>query len=353
MNFQSEPKNILVVKLGAIGDVIQSLPVIEQLKANFPGCKIHWLIEDKAFPAVQFHPDVNFIVFNKSRIKSLNLLHSIPALASFLKELRSSSYDIALDLQGLFKSGILARLSQAKKVIGFHRSNTREGNHVFMDIMLSPLKGRSMHRIDFYLQTIPFLGKRLQDLEAPFNFTFTETELRLKRQLLHRFRVKNPIIFNLGASKATKRWPDRYFAQLALKVREKFPKSPILLCGNGFPDANSEREILKMVPPGTCVSAVNKTTLRELALLIKHSAFLVSADSAALHLGSAFDIPSVGLFGGSALAIQTGPYNPDSQGLDFPLGCYPCRKKTCSHMSCMEGITPERAFSAILDLELN
>ena len=87
-------------------------------------------------------------------------------------------------------------------------------------------------------------------------------------------------------------------------------------------------------------------------LLIKNSQALVSCDSLALHLGSAFKIPSVGLFGGSSLTVtETGPYLPTpSVGLNTPLLCFPCRKKTCAHHTCMKELSAHRVGAELVQI---
>lgn len=337
-------QRILILRLGAIGDVVQTLPTVRQLQANFPNLEVSWLLEQKSRPILDYDKTINLIEFPKEELKNVNPAKALWRMLKIRKQLKSQNFDLAVDLQGLFKSGFLAKFSGAKQVIGFHPQNTREGNQIFLDSYMSAIPKQTMHCIDLYQQIVPFLGGQIQPMDDPFQFYFEDHELSSVRTLLHRFRVKRPILLNLGASKATKRWPAQYFAKLILMIREAYPKAHILMTGAGKMDEDTELEILKSLPPGTCASAVNKTSLRELALLVKNASFLISGDSLALHLGSAFKIPSVGIFGGSALPVETKPYWEPYPGLSNPLPCYPCRKRTCSHHSCMTGILPHQVF---------
>ena len=86
-----------------------------------------------------------------------------------------------------------------------------------------------MHRVDYYQQVIPYLGGKLQQLEDPFDFDFTDIELSNVRNLMHRLRVKKPILLNLGASKESKRWPADHFSHLVKLIASRYPKKNILL----------------------------------------------------------------------------------------------------------------------------
>lgn len=327
---------------------MQTLPVLQQLQLNFPEAKLYWVIENKSYPIVSHQTGVEFIIFPKQKIKNINLISAAWNIFQFRKLMHSKRFDLAIDLQGLFKSGWIVANSGAKRTIGFHPANTREGAHLFVKEWLPWVDQTKIHKVDYYQRVIPYLGGRLHELDDPFNFQLNELEQSSYKNILHRFRVKNPVIINLGASKATKRWPAEHFGSLISTIAKNFPKQHLLLTGQGKDDDVWANKILSSLPPGTCESAVSKTSLRDLAILIKHSRALISCDSLALHLGSAFKIPSVGLFGGSALKVETGPYrNTESIGLDNPIPCYPCRKRTCVHHSCMQGLTPQLAAAEL------
>ncbi|PCJ19300.1 MAG: hypothetical protein COB02_07890 [Candidatus Cloacimonadota bacterium] len=349
MNLKTIHKNILVIRLGAIGDVIQTLPAIQQLQLNYPDAKIHWAIEDKSYPIVKNQTNLEFILFPKKKIFSLNPLVALYTNIKFRKLLKSKNFDLVIDFQGLFKSGWISFNSFCSQRIGFHSSNTREFNHYFQTNTIVEIPERVMHRVDFYQELLFKIGLTKHKLEDPFNFQFLPNEIKGFRDLIHRLRIRLPyIIINIGASKATKRWKTKYFIELINKFKKSHPKYKILLTGGGNEDYRTGLEIFKSIAPGVCESAINKTSLIELALLVKKASFLLSGDTLALHLGSAFKIPSIGLFGGSALAVETKPYLDQYPGLDCGgIPCYPCRKKTCSHHSCMTYITPEQVHLAI------
>ena len=260
---------MLLIRLGAIGDVVQTLPVFQQLRLNFPKAKIFWVIEEKSYPIVKNQPGVEFILFPKKRIFQKNIFASFYHARKFRQKMEKLDLDLCLDLQGLFKTGVISWLSGAKAKVGYHASNSREGNFLFQDLLLPPIPERTMHRIDFYQKSIASLGGKIHPLENPFGFHFEPDELKSKKNLMHRLRLAEPyVILNLGASKKTKAWTIDGFAELIQLIHEKHPQVQILLTGAGNVDGECETQIYKHLPPEACVSAVNKTTLRELALLV-------------------------------------------------------------------------------------
>ncbi|MEE2923279.1 MAG: glycosyltransferase family 9 protein [bacterium] len=345
-------KNILIVRLGAIGDVVQTLPTLKQLQLNFPKANIYWAIEKKSYPILEHQKGVNFLIFPKEKIKNFNVFSVGWHAHKFRKKMQSIGFDLAVDLQGLFKSGWIIGNSGARRKVGFNPANTREGSHIFLNEWLPKINPKKMHRVDYYQRIITYLGGQLHKNEDPFSLDFTDLELSNVRNLMHRLRVKKPVVLNLGASKASKRWPAEYFSNLVTMIANKYPKKNILLTGSGKQDELWAQKILASVKPGICESAVSRTSLRELALIVKNSQALISCDSLALHLGSAFKVPSVGLFGGSSLTVtETGPYyTADSIGLYTPLLCFPCRKKVCAHHTCMNELSASRVYSELIRL---
>ena len=118
------PRRILIVLLGALGDVARGLTVASQLKDLEAGIHITWLIEPKCRELLRYCQDIDeTIVFERGR--------GIGALFALRRELRQRRFDLTLDLQRHFKSGLFSRLSRASQRIGFHRRNAKELNWLF------------------------------------------------------------------------------------------------------------------------------------------------------------------------------------------------------------------------------
>jgi ADP-heptose:LPS heptosyltransferase len=132
-----EFQRILLIKPSSLGDVVHALPVLRGLRRRYPQARIDWLISSSLSPLLEGHPDLNeLVLFDRHRF---GLMAYSPKAAldfvRFIGRLRASRYDLVIDLQGLFRSGFLARASGASVRIGFARA--REGASLFYNHRLS------------------------------------------------------------------------------------------------------------------------------------------------------------------------------------------------------------------------
>jgi len=127
--------NILIVKLSAIGDVVHALPFLEALRKKFPGARIDWVVEEDSSQILFGHPALNRVIVSRRKSWQIRLTKTtrpvsvIRDICHFLNELRSSHYDLVIDLQGLLKSGVWVGLSKGRRKIGI--SGSRKGQDVF------------------------------------------------------------------------------------------------------------------------------------------------------------------------------------------------------------------------------
>ena len=146
-------KNILVVKLSAIGDVIHALPVSYAIKETYPDAHLTWVVEPTAYPILEDNPYIDdIIVFEKAKFRSLGgFLHAIGPLR---RRLRRRRYDASLDLQGLFKSAAIVFNARVERRIG--TANMREG----ANLVSRPVKGAHAHGhiVERYLDVARALG---------------------------------------------------------------------------------------------------------------------------------------------------------------------------------------------------
>ena len=120
--------NILFIKLSAIGDVVQTLPALEAIKKTYPDSNITWVVEDAAADILDGHPLISRLLVSRRKSwtrmlrNPLTFFQGLGGIVRFFSELRSTRYDIAIDFQGLFKSGILIGLAGALGVTRFMRT---------------------------------------------------------------------------------------------------------------------------------------------------------------------------------------------------------------------------------------
>lgn len=348
-------KNILLIRLSALGDAIQTLPLAKQIQLNFPQCQLHWIIEERVLPLLQEQKNIKFIIFPKKEIFHPNPLRSMAANRQLKEKLIACKFDVAIDSQGLFKSAWISHLSAAPLRLGLNKLNSREGNFLFQTHTLPFIPNGTMHRIELFMQFIPLLGGKIKPLDNLHDIQFTSAEHHVIPELLERLQIKKPFfILNIGTSHHLKRWHSKYWSEFILLIKKTYPEITLVLSGGGSSDHQQLQEIIGFIGNEHFTSAVNNTTLRELMLLTKECQAIVSVDSLALHLGNAFQKKCLAIFGARSLAIDFGPY----QGGNYPEGytlvsnesCHPCRRKKCAHHSCMWNITPIQALEQLQKL---
>ncbi|HYH04325.1 MAG TPA: glycosyltransferase family 9 protein, partial [Bacillota bacterium] len=164
-------RNILLVKLSAIGDVIHALPVAHALKEAFPQARLTWIVEKPAYELVAGHPFIDeVILFEKARLRSLAGLKSY--LPELMRNLKLKHFDLALDLQGLLKSGMIAWLSGASQRLVY--CNTREFSDWISRKVCGPHQGG--HIIEQYLDVVRALGGPVSTVDFGIRFSAVESE---------------------------------------------------------------------------------------------------------------------------------------------------------------------------------
>jgi len=341
--------NILIVKLSAIGDVVQVLPFLEVLKKGFPEARIDWLAEEAAYQVIEGHPAINRIILSRRKSWQKKLtekakpLSVLGAIYGFLKELRLCDYDLVVDLQGLLKSGILVGLSKGKRKIGMRGS--REGARLFLNERPIPVN-YGQHAIDRYLKVAEYLGCDPAGWRG--HIPFFESDRRAIDQILDRDGIeKTPFVaINPIAKWPTKLWDSERFAILAERIRDE------LACEIVFTGSSIDRPVLTRIARMMGSAPLNlagRTNLKELAYLYTRCRLLVTTDTGPMHMAAAMGCPVVALFGPTAPS-RTGPYGKGHKVIRSDVECSPCFKKSCDHMKCMKEITVEKVFEGVREV---
>jgi len=341
-----EVKNILVVKLSSIGDVVHSLPFLEVVKEKFPHARIDWLIEEESFQILNGHAAVDRVIVSRRKAwqkKVKKVSEWLPVLreaAQFLKELREYEYDLVVDLQGLFKSGILVGLSRGKRKIGM--AGAREGGGFFLNEPPVPVD-YDQHAVDRYMEMARYLGCRHSSWNG--GIPVLEADIRMVKALLNSNGLeKTPFVaVNPMARWKTKLWKPESFAVLADRLCDE------LSCRIIFTGSGQDREVIKDISDMMKEKPLNlagRTSLKELACLYAACSVLVTTDTGPMHIAAAMGCRAVALFGPTD-PRRTGPYGDCHEVIRADVECSPCFKKKCDHMSCMKQITVERCFEAV------
>lgn len=319
----------LIILKGSVGDVTRGLILPQYIKRAFPDSTIAWLVEPLSAPLVELNPHVDqVIVFERKK--------GVRGIPHVVRLMRSFNPDITLDLQRHIKSGFFSFLSHAKRRIGFHPVNTKEGNHIFNNEYIEEATD-ALPKLEHYLL---FLKK----LNIPFEYS-AKSELK-KVSLSSEIEVmisSAPIVsLIMGSTWETKDWPLSGYAGLIKKIKEDNPTHHVLLVGTKAQSSLAER----LVSPGV-YNLCGKTKLSELPQILKASKVVIGPDSGPGHISSLVGVPYVSLFGPTS-AERTAPYGYEDIVVAAQVPCRPCYRKKCPGLDkvCMRLISPEQVYSA-------
>ncbi|MBF0101147.1 MAG: glycosyltransferase family 9 protein [Desulfobacterales bacterium] len=321
---------ILIIKLGALGDVINTFPLVIQLKKHFQA-QIHWLVEPLSYPLVSAHSCVDHaILFNKYNWKK--------EIAQVIGQLRLQSYDMVLDLQRILKSGLFGMLSRSNRKIGFDRRRCKEMTWILPYERIHPGPTHS-HMLDQYLEFATHLGIPIDTIE--WKIPIPDTPLPVEFP-------KNPfVVLNIGATKKANRWPIDHFANLTDRIQSRFGLSVVITGGK------EDQPIVDKIVALTHLHPYNlagKTSLFALISVFNAAQLVISCDTGPMHLAVALGKPVIALFGPSN-PKRTGPYR-GTVLQKTELTCVPCGKRTCDHSVCMERITPEEVEEQMITFQI-
>ncbi len=334
METKNQIERILLIKPSSLGDIIHGFPVLKPLHDKWPDAKISWVVKDIYTDILNGNPFIDeLILLKKSSLTS--------SIFSFRQKLRHGHFDLALDMQGLFRSGLIAFLSGAAIRIGF--SNARELASLFYTQKVdAPL---NLHAVDRNLKLAAALGCKIQDIEFPLNLNPDAEHEVLDFLQKNQIDRRGPLVtFVPGARWEKKRWPPLSFSRLGDLLNQKLGAG--IIVAGGKEEEGLIHEIRNAMK-NSSAGAVN-FSLTKLTALLSKSDVVVTNDSGPMHIAVGIGTSVVALFGPTDLA-RTGPYTKKCLIIQKDLECIPCFRKRCSQGSfeCMESISVEEVLEGV------
>jgi ADP-heptose:LPS heptosyltransferase len=324
-------KRVLIILLGAIGDVVRALPLLGRMRRAWPQAYIAWAIEPKSKPIIEGHPWLDqLIVYDRS--------HAPWSFLQFLRQIRAGRFDLVVDLQRHLKSGIVGVVSGAPDRLGFAAANAKEFNHRFTTRQIDPQPNMRL-KLSQYQAFADALGLP----PAPIEFGLTlphEEETRARAALGAAPRPLVGVI--LGSS-----WPSRiYFPEsVAAVVRDLAQPAdgsralfPVLI---GAPEEMAIGDAVVRNLQGTEVlNLVGRTQLRDLIGIFRECAVAFGPDSGAMHIAAAVGCSVVSLWGATA-PQRSAPWGFADLAIHGEIRCHPCYLRDCPiGRECMRRIAP-------------
>jgi lipopolysaccharide heptosyltransferase II len=320
--------NILIVKPGAIGDLLQITPVIRALKRAFPRSSITMLVATSATASLFSH---NPLVDETMVFDRRGDHRSLSALAGLWRQLHRARFDLVLNFQrSNLKGWLLVAAAIPCRVLVYHKA-----------------RARSVHAVVNYLETLAPLGIPADDTALEF-CPGPEAEARTDELFAAAGLTGRTVVaLNPGASHPVNRWGLGSFARLADLLTERLGVAVVLV--GGREDRGLAEEIFALSTFRPLV-LTGETDLLQLGAVLKRCRLLVSGDTGPMHMATAVNTRVVALFG-AADPARTGPVGPGHRVIQAGgTDCVPCRSRRCSNgsnLACMENITVEEVFSAV------
>ena len=293
----------LLVRLGALGDIVHAIPVAAALRRAFPSARIDWLVSAKHRELLDLVP----VIDRRLAIKDRGAAGGGTPLVMAIRDLRRSRYDVAFDLQGLLKSALLARLSGAQRVVGFSRSYLREPlARPFYTNVYDPGGGgmydprERSHVVQMNLGQLTMIGVTAAAPEFPIERVDTENARAMRERAGNRYTLVNP-----GAAWPNKRWPAARYGAVARAIDERHGLKTIVSWGPG--EEPLAQEVVRESSGAALLSP--RTSITDLLALIRGATLMISGDTGPTHIAAALGTPIVGIYGPTRPS-RNGPWAP-------------------------------------------
>jgi ADP-heptose:LPS heptosyltransferase len=340
---------ILVIRLGALGDVARTLPAVSAVRAAYPGAHIAWMVDAAWAEILTGQPFVDeIIVLPRHELCAALAAHSLGRFlresTRFARALRRRRFELVLDFHSILRSGVLSRLSGAPVRVGYARPFGRELAWAFANRRARLAPGR-ISRFERNAALVRFLGVECEAAYRP---------LRIPPEALARAVAAPagaaPIAIHPGTSDATpyKRYTAHGYARVARALAADVGVPCIVTRGPSRDDPGFARAIVD-ASEGAARLAPDTPTLADLAALFAACRLAIASDTGPLHVASLVGTPVVQLFGPTD-PVENAPWDGSpSRSLRTGLACSPCRRG-CAAATCMRSLSPDDVIYAAREL---
>jgi heptosyltransferase-1 len=310
---KSARMRILVVRLGAMGDIIHTLPAVASLKHSYPGSRVTWIVEPQWAPLLEDNPFLDRVVLLQRGTPS--------GIFRSWRALRAEAYDLAIDFQGLLKSALAASATHAERIYGFHQTQVREPAAALF--YSNKTLSQATHVVDRNLDLAAAAGAANALRTFPLPPGEPEGDLPPGD-----FVLASPL-----AGWRSKQWPIESYGTLAERLGRELG-IPLVLNGppgSSFPQAEN--------------ALPHRSGLPGLIYATRRATAVVGVDSGPLHMAAALGKPGVAIFGPTDPA-RNGPYGDSLQVLRAT-GAATTYKRGASIDRSMQQISPDEVFEAV------
>ena len=333
--FKTENTRLLILKPSALGDIVHTLPLLASLRKSFPSWYIAWGVKEKFSELLEKHPFLDETIIWRER-----------GFWPFTREIKKRKFDIVLELQGLFRTGLAAYLSHAPQRWGFSNEEAKEKQAFFLNIRVQT---KSPHIVDKYLEFA-------EHLHAKPYIEFLIPHKESAREYIGHYcqnagiqPTEKLIALIQSTGWENKTWKAERFAQLGRLLSMKKNWKVIVIPGVGDAEKQKAQKINEIA--AGILQIAPTTTISQLVSLLRRCSMAVGGDTGPLHLAAALGVPVVGLYGPTP-PQRNGPYTVKKEIIYHALPCSPCWKRTCKNQvnECMDSIRVEEVMEKVENL---
>ncbi len=279
-------KEICLVRLSAIGDVVLALPLVKTLQKNFPQARLTWVIAPLAYRLIEGLPGVNFIVIDKP--------NSFSDYRRFRKRMRSYHFDVLLAMQASLRANLLYPCIKAKRKIGFDKARAKDLHTLFIHERIAP---NESHLLDGFLQFAKAIGATEPVIE--WSLPLGQDNIDWAKA----FCPQKPFLaINPFASKIERQWPLSNYVALIHAIKAQYDVDCVI---TGSPEDKEACEHL--AKETSSLSLAGQTSLKQIAAVLSLAQVLIAPDTGPVHIAQAVKTPVIGLYAVAPSSLS-GPY---------------------------------------------
>jgi len=342
-------ERIAVLRLGAVGDVVRTLPAASAVRAGYPAARITWIVEPASAALLRAQPWVDeVLVFPRpelvGRLRARAFGEAGALLRGFVRELRSRRFDLTLDFHSILKSRLIALVSGARLRVGYARPYGREASWLLSNER-ARLAPERCSRFVRNAALVEYLGLDPTPDPAPLRVP-EETRAAMRGRL----GGVRPVVLHPGTSDGThhKRWSPESYAKVAAALGER-PGALVMVSAGPARDDRRLADAIVSGSGGAARPAPETGSLLDLAALFAESRLYVGSDTGPMHVASLVGTPVVQILGPTD-PVENRPFDATpSRTVRVPVACSPCRRG-CAAATCMAVVPPDAVVAAAREL---
>ncbi|MCX5812805.1 MAG: glycosyltransferase family 9 protein [Proteobacteria bacterium] len=327
-----------------------SIPAVIAIRNTYSDARICWLVEGSVSRFLSYQDFVDDVIeFPRHSIvraiKKSDPIRAIKEINAFLKRLRKVEYDIIADFHGIIKSAIFAKIARGARRIGFGKIYAKEKSHLFYGEAVTAGNNR-IHKVERNMLIAHYLGAGKEipevklvvpsEMEKYIDSFFSEADLSGAVFAVNPFS---------SSGSAYKRWNIKHYGALIKKISNEIGGHVLILWG---PGEKKEAEHLRQISgDGALLSC--STDVPQLFALLKKVDMYIGGDTGVMHLAAFAGRPVVAIFGPTDVNINA-PFGQNNIIVRKDLPCSPCKNKKCQNRKCVESITVDEVFEAVVKM---